>query len=110
MKNNGNPIPVFETDERNIHFIATLPIHPLFTNEEAPQNEPQNEPQKLIAQLTPRQQQIIALIRKNNCLSRQEMADKLDIAYSTIKRDLSAISHIVKYIGASKGGHWEIIE
>ncbi len=110
MKNNGNPIPVFETDERNIHFIATLPIHPLFINEDAPQNEPQNEPQKLIAQLTPRQQQIIALIRKNNCLSRQEMADKLDIAYSTIKRDLSAISHIVKYIGASKGGHWEIIE
>ena len=103
-----------QTSKRNIHFIATLPIHPLFINEDAPhhepQNEPQNEPQKLIAQLTPRQQQIIALIRKNNCLSRQEMADKLDIAYSTIKRDLSAISHIVKYIGASKGGHWEIIE
>ena len=85
-------------------------VEKMLSPQNTPQNGLQNEPQKLIAQLTPRQQQIIALIRKNNCLSRQEMADKLDIAYSTIKRDLSAISHIVKYIGASKGGHWEIIE
>jgi hypothetical protein len=50
------------TSKRNIDFIATLPINPLFINEGAPQNtpqnEPQNEPKKLIAQLTPRQQQI----------------------------------------------------
>ena len=51
-----------QTSKRNIHFIATLPINPLFINEGSPQNTPQNglqnEPQKLIAQLIPRQQQI----------------------------------------------------
>lgn len=47
-----------QTSKRNIHFITTLPIHPLFINEDAPKNAPQNEPQKLIAQSKPRQQQI----------------------------------------------------
>lgn len=51
-----------QTSKRKIHFIATLPINPLFINEGAPQNTPQNgpqnEPQKLIAQSKPRQQQI----------------------------------------------------
>ena len=51
-----------QTSKRKIHFIATLPINPLFINEGAhqytPQNGLQNEPQKLIAQSKPRQQQI----------------------------------------------------
>ena len=104
MRNNGSPLPIFETDDRNIHFIATLPIHPAFIDA-APQSAPQNEPQKL----TLRQQQIISLINQNNHLSRQEMAHKLGISYSTIKRELSAMSHIVKYVGASKGGYWKIL-
>ena len=35
-----------QTSKRNIHFITTLPIHPLFINEDAPKNTPQNEPQQ----------------------------------------------------------------
>ena len=34
-----------QTSKRNIHFIATLPINPLFTNESVPQNTPPNTPQ-----------------------------------------------------------------
>jgi Fic family protein len=74
-----------------------------------PQNEPQNEPQKF-TQLSTRQQQIISLLRKDNSLSKQRLADALGLSMSTIKRELSAMSYVVKYVGPTKGGHWEIIE
>lgn len=30
LKKNGSPEPVFETDDRNSYFLATIPIHPAF--------------------------------------------------------------------------------
>ncbi len=32
VKRNDSPMPIFETDERNAHFLATLPIHKAFYN------------------------------------------------------------------------------
>jgi ATP-dependent DNA helicase RecG len=28
MKNNGSPVPEFETDEERLHFLIRLPVHP----------------------------------------------------------------------------------
>ena len=72
-----------------------------------PQNEPQNEPQKFTP-LSTRQQQILSLLSKDNSLSKQRLADALGLSMSTVKRELSAMSHVVKYVGPTKGGHWEI--
>ena len=74
-----------------------------------PQNEPQNEPQKF-TQLSTRQQQILSLLRKDKSMSKQRLANALGLSMSTIKRELSAMSYVVKYVGPTKGGHWEIIE
>lgn len=30
LKKNGSPEPIFETDDRNSYFLATIPIHPAF--------------------------------------------------------------------------------
>lgn len=43
-------------------------------------------------------------------MSKQRLADALGLSMSTIKRELSAMSYVVKYVGPTKGGHWEIIE
>ena len=72
-------------------------------------DEPQNEPQKFI-QLSTRQQQILSHLRKDNHLSKQRLAEALGLSMSTIKRELSAMSNVVRYVGPSKGGHWEIID
>lgn len=72
-----------------------------------PQNEPQNEPQKFTP-LSTRQQQILSLLSKDNSLSKQRLADALGLSMSTVKRELSTMSHVVKYVGPTKGGHWEI--
>lgn len=97
MRKNGNPNPLFETDDRNMHFMVTIPINPLF--------EPQNEPKNL----SERQMQIVTFISNHPNLSKKAMAKELGISFSTLRRELSAMSDIVKYFGASKGGHWEII-
>lgn len=68
----------------------------------APQNEPQN--------LTERQQHILAFISNNPNLSKKVIAKELGLSFITLRRELSAMSEIVKYTGASKGGHWEIID
>lgn len=35
LKNNGSPVPVFETDEHNQYFLATIKIHEAFIDERA---------------------------------------------------------------------------
>ncbi len=39
MRNNGSPVPVFETDDDYIYFLALLPVHPEF--EVAPEVKPE---------------------------------------------------------------------
>lgn len=35
VKHNDSPMPLFETDDRNMHFLATMPIHQAFVDEKA---------------------------------------------------------------------------
>ena len=65
---------------------------------------PQNAPQKLSV----RQQKIIALIRENPFMSKEKMADELGLSFDMVKRDLAAMSDIVRYSGSSKRGEWKI--
>ncbi|MCD8386344.1 MAG: putative DNA binding domain-containing protein [Bacteroidales bacterium] len=44
MRKNGSPDPIFETDENNLYFLATIPIHPAFLEESA-QEQPQDQSQ-----------------------------------------------------------------
>lgn len=70
----------------------------------APQNAPQNAPQKL----TNRQQMILDFVRVNAEMSKKQIASALNLSFDILKRELSSMSGIVKYVGPSKGGHWEI--
>lgn len=40
---NGSPDPIFETDENNQYFLATLPIHPAFLNGESREKDPESK-------------------------------------------------------------------
>ena len=35
VKRNDSPMPLLETDDRNMHFLATMPIHQAFVDEKA---------------------------------------------------------------------------
>ena len=74
----------------------------------APQNAPQNTPQNAPQKLTVRQQKILDFVRGNAEMSKKQIASELNLSFDILKRELSAMSSIVKYVGPSKGGHWEV--
>lgn len=67
--------------------------------------EPQGEPQEETIEHI-----ILEEIRKNNKVTREELAEITHTSLSTIKRRLKKMSDKVVYIGSGYSGHWEIKE
>jgi len=42
-------------------------------------------------------------------MSKTQIASALNMSFDILKRELSVMSDIIKYVGSSKGGHWEIV-
>ena len=59
-------------------------------------------------ELTERQRNIVKLIIEDNTISLDKMTMKIGVSKSTIQRDITAMKHIVRHVGADKDGHWEI--
>ena len=69
----------------------------------------ENVAKNVAENLTPRQLKIIALISENPATTRSAIASVLGVSSKTIERELSALSHIVRYVGPKRGGYWEIL-
>ena len=52
---------------------------------------------------------IKAEIKKDNTISRQEIADRANVSKKTIERLIKDIPEI-KYVGVGRHGHWELNE
>lgn len=57
-----------------------------------------------------RQQGIVSLIKRNNQITVEELAAKLDVNERTIYRDLEELKNVIKYIGPSRGGYWTFLK
>lgn len=68
-----------------------------------PHREPLHEPH-----LTERQKRIIVLIQTDSTISKEAMADELEVSLSTIKREMKSLP--VRYEGTSMDGRWVIDE
>lgn len=49
------------------------------------------------------------MIRENNKITTEEIAEKLNLSSRTIKRKIKEMSN-VEYVGSGYSGHWEIKE
>ena len=52
---------------------------------------------------------IFATAIELTAIAKLKIALALNLSFDILKRELSAMSSRVKYVGPSKGGHWEII-
>jgi predicted HTH transcriptional regulator len=75
----------------------------LNTTSDDAQNDAQNDAQKTL------EEKIIFIIKGNDKITRIKMAELLGVSKPTIERAIKA-SNKIKYVGPSKGGHWEITE
>ena len=66
-------------------------------------NDAKTETQKTL------EEEIIDLIKKNNSISKIEMAMKTGKSKATIERLLKR-SKVINHVGPKNGGHWEIVE
>ena len=70
----------------------------------------QNVTQNVTQKLTIRQQEILRLLEVDRTISAASMATALGVTVRSIRRDIEAIRqhYNLKWIGPTKGGHWEI--
>ena len=62
--------------------------------------------------ITPKQIIVLNLIRQTSWISRRDIAKKLHINESVVRKHLDALKAkgVIKRVGPDKGGHWEILE
>ena len=65
----------------------------------------------ITVKLTQTQKDILNLIKENPCITRNEIASKLNIARETVNRNMKKIQQekIIQRLGADKNGSWKIL-
>lgn len=125
VKRNDSPMPLFETDDRNMHFLATMPIHQAFVDEKAylaskgkdldeeiKDDFGKNGKKDDTKKLSDRQHFIIRLIANKDTITIDEMTQKTKVASITIKRDIADLQAkgILIREGGRKDGRWVVIK
>ncbi|MFR9605362.1 MAG: AAA family ATPase, partial [Rikenellaceae bacterium] len=117
LAENGSPMATFETDNERTFFITEIPIHSEFnlderddSNQDVPQDVLQDVLQDVPQDNLDIQSHILSMIKKNNQITRQEMADTAGVNIKTIGREIRKMTATIKYIGSGYSGYWEIID
>ncbi len=69
-----------------------------------------HENKKAVIKKRKRQQGIISLIKQNQFITAEEIAERLDAGLRTIRRDLEDLKDLIEYVGPAKGGHWKFLK
>ena len=92
--------------------MATLHIHTAFLANESDSDtgeSKENVPQAVL-QAVPQAvlQTIIGSMKENPKVTREELAEKLDVSVKTVGRYLKKLEAVVHYEGSGYSGHWEV--
>ena len=62
--------------------------------------------------ITSKQFTVLNIIRSNPSISRNDLADKLGINVSAVRKHIDALrkKELLKRVGPDKGGHWEVLK
>lgn len=116
LRKNGSPAPEFETDDTNRYFMATLHIHTAFLANESDSDTGESKEKSKenvlqdVLQAVPQAvlQTIIGSMKENPKVTREELAEKLDVSVKTVGRYLKKLEAVVHYEGSGYSGHWEV--
>lgn len=115
IRRNGSPLPRFETDERNMYFMVTFLIHPIFLEEDG-EIAADDFPKDCIKELSDRQRYILDLIAEDCTLTSQKISQKISqkepVTQRTIKMDLADLQRkgLLRREGGRKSGVWVVIK
>ena len=126
VKQNNSPMPMFETDDRNMHFLATIPIHQAFIDEKAflasigkeldeGDSKDDDFGKGFGKEISERQQFILRLIHIDCTITSEKISEKISekrpVSARTIEADISKLKEmgILVREGGRKDGRWVII-
>lgn len=102
---NGSPLPEFETDEAHDYFVTRLFIHEKFYDEgkDGGSTTPKLPPNNI-------HDSILVMMRMNPQITKKEIAANLGLTVDGTRYHIKKMtdSGMVKYIGTSRNGYWDI--
>jgi len=111
------PFPEMELNENFFHVTFRqsheyLKLAQEGTTRGITQKDTQKIPRKYPEDLTQNQVKILKLLGKDNTLTRDQMAKKIEVSPETIKKNIEKLKrkNLLKRIGSDKGGYWEIYQ
>ena len=122
VKRNDSPMPIFETDDRNGHFLATMPIHQAFVDEKAylasigkelddgGKKDDKKDDKKELSDI---QLTILSLIENNDKITIPVLARKTGTSERTLSRELKIMREELKVLTREcgrKDGRWVITQ
>ena len=77
-----------------------------------PKNNPKNDPKSGLTELTERQYDILLVIKDNVSITRKQLAQRLGISDSTIKRELAVLKNkgYLNHDGGKTYGKWIVLK
>ncbi len=107
IKQNGSPLPIFETDEAHDYFVTRFFIREGFYDEDEGNDKGSTTTPKL--PLNDVENKIVIIVRENPNITRKEIAKRLNLTVDGVKYHIKKMtkSGKIKYVGSSRNGHWE---
>ena len=105
MKQNGSPLPLFETDPERLSFSTTLFIHPQFLHHSDGENDGDNIDKK------DRENKVLSLIKNDSSISGLKISQITGIPRVTVERIIKRLkdNHKISRIGPNNGGKWILL-
>lgn len=111
LRANGSPLPEFETDEAHDYFVTRIFIHEDFYDNGGSDGGSDGGSITSKIPLTETQSQIVNMLLSTPSMTKKEMAEKLGLSTDGVKYHIKKMteSGIVRYVGTSRNGHWELL-
>ncbi len=99
--------PYFRSDRTQ--FTVIWPNLNYTGGQGVPQGVPQDVSQDVPQGVDDIDRTIVRLIREDNKISTESIAEKLSLSSKTIKRRIAKMPNI-RYVGSGYSGHWEVVD
>lgn len=117
LRGNGSPDPIFETDENNSYFLATIPIHPAFNPANAgmyqtveDENEGESKEKSRGKGKEKSREKILSYLKVNPMATQVDMQTEIGLSRAGIEKILSQLKRegLLMREGSRRNGKWVV--
>ncbi|MBQ8161834.1 MAG: winged helix-turn-helix transcriptional regulator [Clostridia bacterium] len=115
LKQNGSPLPEFETDEPHDYFITRLFIREGFydyddTNQDLSEKGPEKGPETKLDEMTVRSEAVLKAIIADRKISRLKLASELNLTEKQVRASIDRLKAEgrIHFEGTGRGGYWVV--